>query len=120
MYSVVSVVTVETVAKGFQTLLISDARYLAGYMSTMSWLIWYRPDHMHIKAGLGHVALATEMPTGSLTKAIHRVDNGRGLAVRSRVRQLRKTIQGPEVEVYSCPKLWGNVACRYKILISIS
>jgi hypothetical protein len=49
--------------------------YLAGYMSTMGWPIWYR---------LGHTVLATKMPTSSLTKMIKRVDNGRGLAVRSR------------------------------------
>lgn len=48
-------------------------------MSTMSWPIWYRPDQMHIKAGLGRVVLATKMATGSLTKMINRVDNGRGL-----------------------------------------
>jgi hypothetical protein len=60
-------------------LLISDARYLAVYMSTMSWLIWYRPDQMHIKARLGRVVLATKMTTGSLTMTINRVDNGRGL-----------------------------------------
>jgi hypothetical protein len=55
-------------------------------MPTMSWPIWYRLDHMHIKAGLGHAMLATKMPTGSLTKMINRVDNGRGLVVRPRDR----------------------------------
>lgn len=54
-------------------------------MPTMSWPIWYRLDHMHIKAGLGHAMLATKIPTGSLTKMINRVDNGRGLVVRPRI-----------------------------------
>jgi hypothetical protein len=62
MYSVVSMVTVETVAKGLRRCWISDARYLAGYMFAVSWPIWYRLDHMHIKAGLGHAMLATKMP----------------------------------------------------------
>ena len=45
----------------------------------MSWPIWCRPSQMHIKVGLGRVMLATKIATSSLTKAINRVDNGRGL-----------------------------------------
>ena len=47
----------------------------------MSWPIRY-PPRSH--AGLGHVVLATKILTGSLTKMINYVDNGRGLAVRSK------------------------------------
>jgi hypothetical protein len=65
--------------RGDFKLLISDLRYLAVYMSIMSWLIWCRPDQMHIKTRLSRVALATKMVTDSLTKTINRVDNWRGL-----------------------------------------
>ena len=54
---------------------------------------------MHIKAKLGRVVLATKMATGSLTKTINRVDNGRGLQ-RSRVEAAGKMIHGLEVEVF--------------------
>jgi hypothetical protein len=54
-------------------------------MFAVSWPIWYRLDHTHIKAGLGHAMLATKMPTVSLTKIINCINNGRGLVVRPRV-----------------------------------
>jgi hypothetical protein len=80
MYSVVSAVHVETLMRGFQQLRISDVKYLAGYMQTMSWLVWNHPDRMHIKARMVRVVLVTNTPTGSLAKDNDLVDNRRRLA----------------------------------------
>jgi hypothetical protein len=78
IYLVVSMVTVETVARGFQAAdkgcKVFSSVYVHNELANL-----VRPDQMHIKARLGRVVLATKMATGSLTKTINRVDNGRGL-----------------------------------------